>query len=63
MNLDLITRGQQTCTILDFVVDDIDEAVDELLKRGVQFENQENLSISQDEKAILRGRSHKQVGA
>jgi catechol 2,3-dioxygenase-like lactoylglutathione lyase family enzyme len=45
-------------TILDFVVDDIDEAVDELLKRGVQFERQEDLPILQDEKAILRGRSH-----
>jgi catechol 2,3-dioxygenase-like lactoylglutathione lyase family enzyme len=52
------THQPATYTILDFVVDDIDEAVDELLKRGVQFERQEDLPLSQDEKAILRGRSH-----
>jgi catechol 2,3-dioxygenase-like lactoylglutathione lyase family enzyme len=47
-----------TYTILDFVVDDIDEAVDELTKRDVQFEHLKDLPISQDEKGIMRGRSH-----
>src|SRR4030088_3412917 len=40
-------------TILNFPVDDIDKAVDELAARGVQFERYEN--ISQDEKGIARG--------
>lgn len=40
-------------TILNFVVDDIDEAVDELTKRGVKFEKYKGLH--QDEKGIGRG--------
>ena len=40
-------------TILNFPVDDIEKAVDELAARGVQFERYEN--ISQDEKGIARG--------
>ena len=40
-------------TILNFPVDDIDKAVDELAARGVQFERYGNLS--QDEKGIARG--------
>lgn len=42
-------------TILNFVVEDIDGAVDELTKRGVKFEKYEG--FHQDEKAIARGRS------
>ena len=42
-----------TFTLLDFVVDDIDEAVDELKSRGVRFERYEGMS--QDEKGIMRG--------
>jgi catechol 2,3-dioxygenase-like lactoylglutathione lyase family enzyme len=42
-----------TFTILNFVVDTIDEAVDELTNRGVQFEHYEG--IPTDEKGILRG--------
>ena len=42
-----------TFTLLDFVVDDIDDAVDELKSRGVNFELYE--SMSQDEKGIMRG--------
>src|SRR5207244_10258438 len=42
-----------TFTLLDFVVDDIDEAVDELKSRGVSFERYEGMS--QDEKGIIRG--------
>lgn len=44
-----------TFTILNFVVDNIDEAVDELTSRGVQFEHYEG--IPTDEKGILRGLS------
>ena len=41
-----------TFTLLDFVVDDIDEAVDELKSRGVSFERY--AGMSQDEKGIMR---------
>ena len=44
-----------TFTILNFEVDDIDEAVDELTKRGVQFEHYED-GPKTDEKGIFRGR-------
>jgi catechol 2,3-dioxygenase-like lactoylglutathione lyase family enzyme len=40
-------------TILNFPVDDIDEAVDELSARGVQFERYDG--FEQDEKGIARG--------
>ncbi len=42
-----------TYTALNFVVDDIDQAVDELADKGVQFEKYEGLY--QDEKGIGRG--------
>jgi predicted enzyme related to lactoylglutathione lyase len=42
-----------TYTILNFPVDDIDQAVDELAKRGVQFERYDG--FEQDEKGIFRG--------
>jgi catechol 2,3-dioxygenase-like lactoylglutathione lyase family enzyme len=42
-----------TFTVLDFVVDTIDEAVDELKSRGVNFERYEGMP--QDEKGIMRG--------
>jgi catechol 2,3-dioxygenase-like lactoylglutathione lyase family enzyme len=42
-----------TYTILNFPVDDIDKAVDELASRGVRFERYEG--IQQDEKGIHRG--------
>lgn len=41
-----------TYTILNFRVDDIDEAVDELTAKGVKFEHYENLT---DKKGIARG--------
>jgi catechol 2,3-dioxygenase-like lactoylglutathione lyase family enzyme len=44
-------------TILNFVVDNIDEAVDELTSLGVSFERYDNMLGEQDEKGILRGRS------
>jgi catechol 2,3-dioxygenase-like lactoylglutathione lyase family enzyme len=42
-----------TYTILNFPVDDIDAAVDELTARGVRFERYDG--IDQDEKGISRG--------
>jgi catechol 2,3-dioxygenase-like lactoylglutathione lyase family enzyme len=44
-----------TFTILNFVVENIDEAVDELKSRGVTFDRYEG--APQDEKGILRGLS------
>jgi predicted enzyme related to lactoylglutathione lyase len=41
-------------TILNFEVDDIDAAVDELSSRGVQFEQYNNDEIPQDEKGVMR---------
>jgi catechol 2,3-dioxygenase-like lactoylglutathione lyase family enzyme len=40
-------------TILNFPVDDVERAVDELTGRGVQFERYEG--FPQDEKGIMRG--------
>jgi catechol 2,3-dioxygenase-like lactoylglutathione lyase family enzyme len=45
-----------TFTILNFVVDDIDAAVDDLTSRGVRFERYDS-GPKQDEKGILRGRA------
>ena len=42
-----------TYTILNFPVDDIDEAVDGLAARGVRFERYD--AFEQDEKGISRG--------
>jgi catechol 2,3-dioxygenase-like lactoylglutathione lyase family enzyme len=44
-------------TILNFVVDNIDEAVDQLTSNGVIFERYDTMPAAQDEKGILRGRS------
>ncbi|OLB65565.1 MAG: glyoxalase [Actinobacteria bacterium 13_2_20CM_2_72_6] len=41
-----------TYTILNFPVDDIDKAVDELTGRGVRFERYEGMPV--DEKGIMR---------
>jgi predicted enzyme related to lactoylglutathione lyase len=42
-----------TYTILNFPVDDVDAAVDELAERGVSFERYEG--SDQDEKGVFRG--------
>lgn len=42
-------------TILNFPVDNIDKAVDELGERGVSFERYEGFPFEQDEKGIARG--------
>ena len=43
-------------TILNFPVDDVDQAVDELTKRGVRFEIYNTPDIKTDEKGIMRGK-------
>ncbi len=43
-----------TFTIINFMVDDIDAAVDELLLRGVQFESYDG-EMKTDQKGIFRG--------
>lgn len=45
-----------TYTVLNFVVDDINAAVDELLAKGVVFERYDTMPGQQDERGILRGK-------
>lgn len=45
-----------TFTVLNFVVPDIDVAVDELVAKGVMFECYSDMPFAQDEKGIARGR-------
>lgn len=42
-------------TVLNFPVEDIDKAVDELVGKGVTFERYDDMPFNQDEKAIARG--------
>ena len=44
-----------TFTILNFPVANVDQAVDELSKRGVRFEKYDGPEIKTDEKGIMRG--------
>ena len=44
-----------TFTILNFPVDDIEQAVDGLSKRGVRFEHYNQGDLKTDEKGIARG--------
>ncbi len=44
-----------TFTVLNFQVDDIDKAVDELTSRGIKFESYEG-EMKTDEKGIARGK-------
>lgn len=46
-----------TFTVLNFVIDSIDQAVDTLVGEGVVFERYEQMPVPQDEKGILRGLS------
>ena len=41
-------------TILNFPVDDIDQAVDDLTARGVSFEQYDNPDLPQDDKGVMR---------
>src|SRR5256885_14432836 len=44
-----------TFTILNFPVDDVDQAVDKLSKRGVHFEIYDKADLKTDKKGIMRG--------
>src|SRR5258708_36357071 len=44
-----------TFTVLNFPVDDVDRTVDELTKRGVEFEHYDQGDLKTDEKGIMRG--------
>jgi predicted enzyme related to lactoylglutathione lyase len=44
-----------THTVLNFEVKSVDEAVDELTKRGVSFEIYDQADLKTDEKGIMRG--------
>lgn len=48
-----------TYTVLNFVVENIDDAVSELTKSGVSFEKYTDMPFNQDEKGIARGLSAK----
>ena len=45
-----------TFTVLNFPVDDVDKAVDELTRRGVRFEIYDMPDIKTDAKGIMRGK-------
>jgi len=45
-----------TFTVLNFPVDDVDLAVDELAKRGVRFEIYDLPDIKTDKKGMMRGK-------
>ena len=44
-----------TFTVLNFAVEDVDQAVDELRKQGVRFERYDEPDMKTDEKGIMRG--------
>lgn len=44
-----------TFTILNFPVDNVEQAVDELTRRGVRFEHYDEADLKTDEKGIFRG--------
>lgn len=44
-----------TFTVFNFVVDNIDSTIDELVQKGVSFERYDNLPAQQDEHGVLRG--------
>ena len=44
-------------TVLNFPVENIDAAVDELTQKGIRFEHYDTLPVAQDDKGVLRGQS------
>lgn len=44
-----------TFTVLNFIVDDVEKAVDDLTKRGVTFEQYDMPNLKTDAKGIARG--------
>lgn len=49
-----------TFTIMNFVVKDIDAAVDDLVAAGVEMEHYDDMPFKQDKKGIARGLAAKQ---
>lgn len=45
-----------TFTVLNFVVPEINAAVDELASKGVTFERYDNMPGDQDERGVMRGK-------
>lgn len=43
-------------TVLNFVVEDIDDAVDGLTREGITFEHYDTMPAQQDEREVLRGK-------
>ncbi len=52
-----LNHAPATYTVLNFQVDDIDKAVDELLAKGVSFEHYDSEQLKTDAKGICRGRA------
>jgi catechol 2,3-dioxygenase-like lactoylglutathione lyase family enzyme len=50
-----VNHAPATFTVLNFPVENVDESVDELAKRGVSFEIYDESDIKTDEKGIMRG--------
>ena len=50
-----VNHAPATFTVLNFPVENVDESVDELAKRGVRFEIYNLPDIKTDEKGIMRG--------
>ena len=46
-----------TFTVLNLVVDDIENTIDKLVETGIKFERYDNMPAPQDERGILRGRA------
>jgi len=47
-----------TFTVLNFAVEDLDKAVDELIAAGIKFEQYDFGEMKTDEKGIMRGNGH-----
>lgn len=43
-------------TVLNFVVSEINPAIDELVAKGVKFKHYDNMPDEQDERGVLRGK-------
>ena len=50
-----VNHAPATFTVLNFPVENVDESVDELTKRGMRFEIYDESDIKTDEKGIMRG--------
>ena len=50
-----VNHAPATFTVLNFPVENVDESVDELAKRGVRFEIYDESDIKTDDKGIMRG--------